>query len=605
MFNYIRLKFGDMKIKYKLIVSYYPITFCIIAIVGLLANRIAVKTIREQSLMIVTQSQQQVTYSINNYLGNYQYFVKNIFLSSAMQQFVLGESTDGEYDDVKRYREFEKSLLTWLSVLAKPTNLALVRYNNNLNEIINNNFHSIISADNDTDILNGGTIYNYQIYNVNRLEDRQWYRENKDKFREFTWLQVDEDSKFGNVSLIKEIPNYNTFKHGVGLIIMTVRLKDIFNMEDSRIRDKYFFNMVFDDNDNMVYIDGENMDFYEANKDRIRELLQDEKASGVHYIENNSILKAPIGIEGWRLLSVVPMNELSQKAAYIKNFVIVCCVLALLILFVISYYLSNSFSKRIIKICSYMQEFQEGNFNKKLKNIHKDELGFLGQSFNEMSLKTNKLIEEVYRANIDKREAQLKTLQAQINPHFLYNSLSSISRLANKGEINKINTMVSSLVTFYRMSLSKGKDVIMISDEISQAKAYIEVLNIRMGSDFKTTFEIDESVLRYTTVKVILQPFIENIFEHAIYDRDNPINIRIQIRGSEDCIMFKVIDDGVGISKENQRRLFTDEAKEGKGFGVKNVNDRIRLHFGQMYGVRIFSRSGIGTTVLITIPKQI
>lgn len=249
-----------------------------------------------------------------------------------------------------------------------------------------------------------------------------------------------------------------------------------------------------------------------------------------------------------------------------------------------------------------MQKFQGGDFNKKLKTIHNDELGYLALSYNEMVENTQVLVQEVYIANIDKKEARLKALQAQINPHFLYNSLSSISRLANKGEVDKINIMVSSLVKFYRLTLNKGKDIIQVSDEIEQIKAYVEVLKIRMNEAFDIKYEIDDEVLKYYTVSVILQPFVENVLEHGIYDREGPINIIFSAMVVDGKIEFKIKDDGVGISEDVQKKIFTSD-ENSKGYGIRNVDARIKLQYGNDYGVSIFSKIRFGTVITITIPK--
>ena len=258
-----------------------------------------------------------------------------------------------------------------------------------------------------------------------------------------------------------------------------------------------------------------------------------------------------------------------------------------------------------------MQRFQKGNFDSKIKKIHQDELGYLDSSFNEMVEQMNTLIQKVYQANIDIKEAQLRALQAQINPHFLYNSLSIINRLSDLGCNQEINQMVFSLATFYRMTLNKGKDIIRIEDEIKQIKAYLDIYKIRLEDRFEVAFDFDPQILHCETVKVILQPFVENIFEHALGESEDTIHIRITGKCmppendiQNDFIQFTIQDDGIGIEPERLSELIYTDSQNTSGYGIKNVHQRIQIHYGPDYGVRICSELGEGTTVKINIPYK-
>jgi two-component system sensor histidine kinase YesM len=212
------------------------------------------------------------------------------------------------------------------------------------------------------------------------------------------------------------------------------------------------------------------------------------------------------------------------------------------------------------------------------------------------------LIKEVYLTHIQKKEAELETLQSQINPHFLYNTLSSINRLAKFGEIDKLQQMVLGLAKFYRLTLNEGRTMIPVSTEIEQAKAYLEIQRIKHGDTMDVMYDIDPHVWGYETVKLVLQPFIENVLEHARFG--DQIHIRIVARKEGEDILFQVIDDGVGMTQERIHHIFHPQEHVNAGFGIRNVDERIKLHFGERYGVTIHSRRGMGTSVRIRIPAK-
>ncbi|MBC8081538.1 MAG: histidine kinase, partial [Gorillibacterium sp.] len=209
------------------------------------------------------------------------------------------------------------------------------------------------------------------------------------------------------------------------------------------------------------------------------------------------------------------------------------------------------------------------------------------------------LIKEVYVANIQKKEAELESLQAQINPHFLYNTLSSISRLAKFGEIEKLHEMVMGLAKFYRLSLNKGYTIIAVPLELEQVGAYIDIQSIKFKNRLSVWYDVQAEVHGYETVKLILQPFVENSLEHALFGKS--ITIKVTARLVEGNIVFKIIDDGIGMKPEMVNKILSRDGVQ-LGYGIRNVDERIKLQYGQAYGVNIFSRLGMGTTVTITIP---
>jgi len=272
------------------------------------------------------------------------------------------------------------------------------------------------------------------------------------------------------------------------------------------------------------------------------------------------------------------------------------------LMFLLTFTLSASFSKRINAIATKMTDFSHGEFSTKVTGLGQDEIGFLSNVFNDMSEQITTLIYGNYISDIEKKDALLKALQAQINPHILYNSLSSISRLAEVGRTDEITNMVQALTKFYRMTLNRGTDIISIEDELSQIKAYVEVFRIRKGETFSVVFDVDDAILHYQTTKIIIQPFVENIFEHVVKMDGSIINIHIAVQPHGDDILFTIQDDGIGIPRDKLDIILNEEVSQG--YGIINVNKRVKIQYGQEYGVSITSELGVGTRVEILVPRR-
>ncbi len=242
----------------------------------------------------------------------------------------------------------------------------------------------------------------------------------------------------------------------------------------------------------------------------------------------------------------------------------------------------------------------EGDFTSRLNVRGRDEISQIARTINWLLNRFDELIREVYLVGMEKKEKELQVLQAQINPHFLYNTLSAISRLGKLGEIDKMHRMVLGLARFYRLTLNEGKAIIPIEKEIEQIKTYVEIQNEKYGERMLVTYHIDPDALQYDTIKLILQPFVENALEHA-WEGDR-IHIRIEAYCENEIIYFQIADDGCGMSEELVQQIMEPELHP-IGYGIRNVHERVRLQFGEPYGVTIYSKPGAGTKVFITVPK--
>ena len=198
---------------------------------------------------------------------------------------------------------------------------------------------------------------------------------------------------------------------------------------------------------------------------------------------------------------------------------------------------------------------------------------------------------------------ELKALQAQINPHFLYNTLDAIAWLCEDGQNKEAEEMVTALANLFRISISKGHEMIPIEKELQHARSYLKIEKIRYKDQFTYHFDVDETCLGYLCNKITLQPIIENAIYHGVNQMPDEGKIDIRIFSKEDDIIFQIEDNGVGMTEEMCREILQRESGDRTGIGIKNVNDRIKIYFGEEYGITIASELDEGTCVTIRMPK--
>jgi len=266
---------------------------------------------------------------------------------------------------------------------------------------------------------------------------------------------------------------------------------------------------------------------------------------------------------------------------------------------------SNSVTKRLQKLMNQMEKVEKGDFdNAKILPENNDEIGKLALSFNYMVDKIAVLMEERYRLGKEIKNLELKALQAQINPHFLYNTLDLINWMSVRANVPEISRIIESLSRFYRLSLSKGEDLVTIKNELEHVKAYVEIQNMRFGDNIKLQINVPEEIHNYVMPKLILQPIVENSIIHGILEKEQEKGtIKIYGKLQEKEINLFIEDNGVGMSEEKIIQILTtSSSNEPHGYGVKNINERLKLYYGADYGLTYKSRPGMGTIAIIRIP---
>ena len=266
--------------------------------------------------------------------------------------------------------------------------------------------------------------------------------------------------------------------------------------------------------------------------------------------------------------------------------------------------LTRMVSHPIQSLVKAMQDFEKNAEGFSYQPVHGSrEMLALSDSFGHMVSRIQDLMEKVRREEITLRKTELKALQAQINPHFLYNTLDAIGWMCEEERSGDAVEMVNALARLFRISISKGHELIPIGKEVEHARSYLMIQKFRYKNQFTYSFDIEEKCLPYLCNKITLQPIIENAIYHGINRMVDEGEICICIREDKDDILFSVSDNGVGMSREKCEEILKSEPGEQTGIGIKNVNDRIKIYFGEEYGITIESEPDEGTCVRIRMPK--
>lgn len=303
---------------------------------------------------------------------------------------------------------------------------------------------------------------------------------------------------------------------------------------------------------------------------------------------------------GWKTVSIVPLDELLQGTHSTATKVLIVAVLCFLLTFALMMLISHYFNTRITSLTKQIDMIEREDFSRRIPIRGNDEIGRLALSLNDMTNRLDQLINELYKKEIARKDTELYALQSQINPHFLYNTLSVISSLAIRKGDHEISTIINHLASFYKTSLNKGKRYISVEDELELTKHYIAIQHMRFREQFQESYELDQTLYPCRTLKLVLQPFIENAINHATSARCEPLHIVIRLYRIDGKIYYEIEDDGAGMTPECLLKLNSRNTEAG--FGIYNVSERIRLAYGEEYGVTVESILGKGTKICICIP---
>lgn len=436
-------------------------------------------------------------------------------------------------------------------------------------------------------LKNGKNTSPYLTYYQEGIEkDSVWYQSVQEtRGKEIFWngdvLNPDNKTCF---SIIKKLNDTSKYQQE-GIMIITVRktfLKAIYSELNTRN-----IVLLLDEVDNYITQIGQNdntEDFFEAYQNRD----EDGDTEEFLYLERIN------ATTGWKFITGIEKNELYEENTYIGSYIGILLLIVIGAVFLISILVTNNIYKPLRKLEEAVGEINGGKRQIETE-FDKSEIGAIGETLKRVVNNNLYLEKQIVDIELSKKKAQFLLLQAQINPHYLYNTLNSIYIMALKYKAQDIAEMVLSLSDMFKLSLNEGKGYVRVQDEITYVENYMRVMNYRFKNRFKVYFDVDDDVLECYMMKFLLQPFVENSIIHGLEQKVGEGSVIISGNRAGEDIELKIFDDGVG---------FHVEEKQASGYGIRNVTERIGLIYGEEYGVKVSSTIGEGTTVIIRIPVK-
>ena len=320
--------------------------------------------------------------------------------------------------------------------------------------------------------------------------------------------------------------------------------------------------------------------------------------------EHRKVIVNTISYTGWKLVGVIPYSTFTSGMLNMRYFVGMLMLLTAMMLVVINRVVSVGISRPILRLNDSVREYEAGE-KPEIYIGGSLEIRHLGYSIQKSYEQIDSLMKKIVLEQNERRKSELDALQSQINPHFLYNTLESITWMIEGERNDEAAFMITQLARLFRISLSKGRTVITVADELQHARSYMNIQKIRYKNAFSVVFDVDQEVCSCCTVKLILQPILENAINYGVSGMDDCGEIRVTGRLEDGNVILSVTDNGIGMSEEQVALILTDSShmhKRGSGVGLVNVNNRIRLLFGGEYGLTVESEPDEGTTVTVRIP---
>lgn len=383
-------------------------------------------------------------------------------------------------------------------------------------------------------------------------------------------------------------------------VAMDVKFSNIAKYVDGVGIGQHGYCYIADENGNIIYHPQQQLIYAGLKKENYTDY-----SDGTHTESNVIYSVKSLERSDWKIVGVCFADEMitNKVEALAKNLIIIS-IGVLFVTILAGGIFSKLFSKPANDLAKAMQKFENDTDKFVFEPIEGTaEITSLTESFEHMVLQIQELVEKVRQEEISLRKTELKALQAQINPHFLYNTLDAIAWMCEEERHKDAVEMVNALARLFRISISRGYELISIEKEIEHAKSYLKIQNFRYKNQFTYDFEVDDTCLSYLCNKITLQPIIENAIYHGIDRMVDEGRIEIRIFPDHEKIVFEVEDNGVGMTEEQCQEILQKDSGEKAGIGIKNVNDRIKIYFGEEYGITIRSELDEGTCVTITMPK--
>lgn len=439
---------------------------------------------------------------------------------------------------------------------------------------------------------NGMVKHDTTVAPVSEIEETDWYQKTLEHPGLNWFVNYQEKTLFSARKL-----SFSGVREGVNILYMDVDYQKLFTpYAETLISECGLY--ITDQEGKLVFEESRFSGKNQSYDLTYSEFLEQRNRGSTDY----TILCEESNTTGWTVWLYQPVGlagEAMRPIGVMAGVTILICIFAAVLAYFIT---SGMVSGRIERLTCLMQEVQEGSMDMQVGSDDRDEIGMLYRGFGSMMKRIRTLINEVYLGKITQKEAELKALQAQINPHFLYNTLSLINWKALAAGEEDISRMTLAMSTFYRTALNRGRNVLQVEAELSNTRAYLEIQSMLHDGDFDYEIEVQPEILQCESLNLILQPLVENAIHHGIEEKTDGRG-KISVRGwkEDNCVWFMVEDNGVGMEQKIADKILT---MESKGYGVRNVDERIRLCYGEKYAMKVESVVGKGTKMTIHFPAK-
>ncbi|MFT8352084.1 MAG: sensor histidine kinase [Clostridium saccharoperbutylacetonicum] len=583
--NKLKTYFMNRSISSKLIFYFFGVILIVTMMITILGNLSYRNSINFSQNENTNQIIKQINYNIESYVNN----TENIINYMSTDPRILKFLSDNKLKNDNLEDEAYKSIYSFVKFNPKIAGIM----------VVNNNGGYI------SDVMN----------KVSRqsLINEEWYLKaynEPDKIHLFTkptGRNIDNIFRYSAdevFSVSKAVVDSSSKKIN-GVILIDVKLDVIKDIIENSKPGTAGFIYIMDSNKEIVYTPVNSVVYRIKNEwiDKINNEIIIKNING----ENYQLTKIKSEYTDWETIGVFPESESLRVIEDIKYYSAIVAILALIIAQILVIIFTRSIVNPIKKLKKLMKKAQEGDLTVTFNAKYNDEIGELGGSFNTMVKEISNLINLVQVEEKKKRIAEMNVLQAQIKPHFMYNTLDTIRWMAEEHNEEDIIEIIEAFTNLLRISLSKGKEIISVNEELSHIKSYLTIQKIRYEDKLDYEIQVDANMLEYKLIKLILQPLVENAIYHGIKEKrgNGRILIKGEIKGN--TLIFTISDNGKGMEEEllnkiNYMLKNGNEKKNEIGYGIFNVNERIKIIYGDEYGLQYESIYGEGTTVLLKHP---
>ncbi|MGO4546456.1 sensor histidine kinase [Paenibacillus sp. 2TAB23] len=451
---------------------------------------------------------------------------------------------------------------------------------------------------------------------IDHIADRGWLKHFKESREYFYWLpstELDQNAPKGEISILRKIPEEHSIIQFSGLSGAAISASSLQSVLDHAKLTTNSSAFLFNKRGDLLST-STSVSLPEADVLHLADSIPESNGlesrwqehvtyKGRDYLVGQSFVQNMT----MKLVIIIPESDIMAAVYQTRNQLISIFLIIVPFVLPLSYFVAGSSTKRLRQLSRHMRRVKDGDFSLTQLVANKDEIGQLIYTYNAMVVNIGKLLDETYQLGREVKNKELKALQAQINPHFLYNTLDLINIMAIETDEKDTSTVVEELAVFYKLSLSNGQEKISLCNELKHVEAYVRIQNMRFGGSIDLRLEIAEEAMDIEVPKIILQPLVENSILHGIREKDNEEGtIHISAVVSDEGLLLRIQDDGVGMDAKQLAGAVTGRSsKRTGGFGVRNIQERIVLLFGAEYGLDYESTPGVGTRVTIKLPSKV